>query len=93
MRLISILSLLCLFSSCTSYQTTKIGKNRVMVSKVTTVLAFWGGTVMTCKTNDEGIIQSCFDNNIETESEKKSREEREEKEKIRQQLKNQQSSF
>ena len=86
MRLISIMSLLCLFSSCTSYQTTRISKNRVMVAKKTTILAFWGGTVFTCKTNDDGIIQSCVENEIETEAEQRARAEREEKEKMRKQL-------
>lgn len=67
-----------LFSACTHYQTTKISKNRVMVSKTTNVFWFFGGTIFTCDTDDHGIIDTCIENEIETSEQKQERIEKEE---------------
>ena len=65
MKLLLLLFILC---SCSHYQASSISNNRMIVTKNGSFGIFWWSDVLTCKTNDDGIIVDCIENDITNKS-------------------------
>lgn len=72
MRL-GLVLLLVFFSSCTRFHTARLTDQKVIVSKETTILAFWGSVVYTCDTDEKGVLTTCVENVVETKEDKAKR--------------------
>lgn len=64
MKIFLTFFILGVMTSCTHYSTAPINKDRVIVSKTTTILSFWGGTIYACRKDNKGVIIDCKENEI-----------------------------
>ena len=71
MKTFLTLFILGVMTSCTHYSTAPINKDRVIVSKTTTILSFWGGTIYSCRKDSKGVIIDCKENEIKLKELKK----------------------
>lgn len=72
MKLI-ILSTLLLLGSCSSYQTSSIANNKVMVAKNNHILWFTFGELYTCDVDKNGMVTSCKENDVSEPKKAKSK--------------------